>query len=63
MIETLQRMLNELSCRHRDKDTIIEECVKTRLDKCLSIYYKELDNSLSIINSCDTMNVIKKVNK
>ena len=50
-----------LSCRHRDKQLMMEESVNERLSKSLLTYMNELDDGCDYVVTKNELNVLKKL--
>lgn len=54
----IERMLSR---RHRDRHTIMKECVSERLNKSLFTYNSDLDRSIEYIKTKKDTSVIRKL--
>ena len=61
MNSNIEHIRHMLSLHHRDKPTIMETAVATRLNKSLLTYDKELDVGVEYVQNKSTLNVLKKL--
>ena len=61
MNSKLEHIKYMLSLHHRDRNTIMEKAVITRLNKSLLTYDKELSSGVEYIQNKSTLNVLKKL--
>lgn len=54
----IERMLKS---RHRDRYTLMKECISERLNKSLFTYVSELESSIEYIKTKKDTSVIKKL--
>ena len=59
----IQRMLQELSGYHRDKETIMREAIAERLDASYKVYTSELEYSVQFLEQRQALSILKRVNK
>lgn len=60
---TLEYMLRELSEYKRDRDVILTEAVRSRLNESLSTYYKSLEAAQTKLEYQNNLKVIRAINK
>lgn len=57
----IDRIMKQLSIRHRTRDTIMKDAVSCRLDKSLDTYDKDLTRGASYVLQKNELNVLKKL--
>lgn len=62
-MDNLLEILNELRNHHREKSSIMEQCVNERLKKSLVTYYKEVTQSMEFLSKKDELRIMKKMNR
>jgi hypothetical protein len=61
MNANIEHIRHMLSLHHRDKSTIMETAITTRLNKSLFTYDKELNSGVEYVQGKSTLNVLKKL--
>ena len=59
MYHVFNNMLDSLSEHKRNRKQVLIDSINDRLNNSLNVYYSELENSLSYLNSKDSFRVIK----
>ena len=58
-----QKLVTELSTHHREREQVLMDAVKCRLEVSFSTYEKELTNSVNYLTRRKEINVLKKMSK
>lgn len=65
-MSTLDKLLSiklDLSLRNHSRSDIMEEAVKTRLDKALDSYIKSIDASVHYLETRNDIKIMKRFNR
>jgi len=62
-ISILKSMINELRNYKRDREVILAEAVKKRLNESLAIYYRSLELAQERLEYSNNLKVIRNLNK
>lgn len=62
-MNNLDRIIEELQLYKRPREALYAECVNRRLNESVSVYYKELTNSIDYLSRKDSKRVMKRINK
>ena len=63
LIDILNGIAKELKEHKRDKKALLEMYIEKRLNDSLSVYYKELSNSVNYLEYKNSIKVMRKLNK
>lgn len=63
MKKTVEKMLHDIKLRNRPKEQLLQYYIQKRLNKTVSIYYKELLSSCQSLEQHNEVSVLKKLTK
>ena len=59
----LEKILEELSHYHNEREKLLSEYINARLNKSLETYYAELTKSFNYLKTKNELNMAKKINR
>lgn len=61
--QIIEKMLRDIKLRNRPKEQLLQFYIQKRLNRTVSIYYKELMSSCQSLEQHNEMSVLKKLTK
>ena len=61
--QELLSIRNDLNKYHRDKSTLLEYYINTRLNKTIDAYYSDIMDNYNYLNNRNEFNMIKRMSR